>query len=421
MGNLAALTVLSLGVSAAVASGVALLVHLEADHRHDLALIGATAAAAAVAAWWTTVRALRADSPVADWALVAVALMAIGFAASIGAHFDERRLTIAVGVAGGFAAALGAGTLAKARTRQTRSGLPALALSGPLVEWAFDGYAAMRLKGGLGELATRAIERLAMVACALEAIGRVGTIAASARDRRLVALAGLRGALLPRSGSCLRLTLAWRGRPLDLAVRESTDVQVIREVLRGGYDLDLDTPPKTIVDLGAHIGLVSLDFAARWPGAVVWSVEPDPANFRLLERNLAACPQALPLQAAVAGEPGPRILHAARHPWDSSIQHRAPGSVPVTVACHTLDSLIEALAVDRVELVKIDIEGAEYEVLANCRTLRRIDTIVGEFHEDQAGVRPERFFCLLADRELEVRRTAPLHYTFRARQRATCA
>lgn len=415
---LAALTLLSLGVLAAVVTGIALWVPTEADHPDDLVLIGVISGTASVTAWWAAARALRKGSPVAGWASLVGALMSIGFAASIGGHVDERRLATAAGVAGGLAIAVAAATLARALARQALPGSPASTSSGSLVEWAFDRYAAIQIRGGLSKLATRWVEWLAMAAGALEAIGRVSTVAESARDRRRVLLAGLRGAVLPRSRVPVRLALAWRGTALELDVRESTDVQVISEVLRGEYDVELDRPPDTILDLGAHIGLVSLDFALRWPGAAVLSVEPDPGNFRMLERNLAAFPNVTPLHAAVAREPGQGVLHAAQHPWDSSLRHRSPGSVPVPVACHSLDSLVLGLGVDRVDLVKLDIEGAEHEVLAGSRLLGRIGTLVGEFHEDQAGVRPERFFSLFADHELEVRRTAPFHYSFRARLRS---
>src|SRR5262245_62031962 len=57
----------------------------------------------------------------------------------------------------------------------------------------------------------------------------------------------------------------------------------------GGRDLDvpLDTPPRVIVDCGAHIGCTTVYFANRFPGATIYALEPEESNFELLKRNVA--------------------------------------------------------------------------------------------------------------------------------------
>jgi hypothetical protein len=60
---------------------------------------------------------------------------------------------------------------------------------------------------------------------------------------------------------------------------------------------------------------------------------------------------------------------------------------PVSVACRRLDTALREAALAYVDLLKLDIEGAEFGVLASGRALEGIDAIVAELHFDYV---PER-------------------------------
>ena len=57
-----------------------------------------------------------------------------------------------------------------------------------------------------------------------------------------------------------------------------------------GFLYDLDWSPEHVLDAGANIGLASRVAAALWPAALIVALEPDPANFALLQQNTAAYP-----------------------------------------------------------------------------------------------------------------------------------
>lgn len=135
-------------------------------------------------------------------------------------------------------------------------------------------------------------------------------------------------------------------------------------------------PPATVLDLGANIGLFGLLALDRFPGCRVTGFEADPANAALHERcielNGLAGRWAL-LRAFASNREGLERFAAGR----SSRSHAAgPGETAVEVeAIDVLPRLSEA------DLVKIDIEGAEWALLGDPRLgSAAAKAIVLEYH-----------------------------------------
>jgi hypothetical protein len=78
---------------------------------------------------------------------------------------------------------------------------------------------------------------------------------------------------------------------------ETAIVNRYRNILSSGQ-----TP--VIIDAGAHIGLAGIWYSRLYPDAVIISIEPDPANFKMLEANTAALPNVRVFCAAVGARPG---------------------------------------------------------------------------------------------------------------------
>lgn len=168
----------------------------------------------------------------------------------------------------------------------------------------------------------------------------------------------------------------------------SGDIFILYEVLAfKAYQLPLDDvdPARvfTIVDCGANIGMTSLYFADRYPHARILAIEPDPENYRLLCLNVAAEPRILPLQAAVVGQPTSKILLSQDRPaWGNSVVVGARMENAVEIDAITLDQLFDRYALQRVDLLKVDIEGAEVDVFAAPSFLDRVQYVVVELHDD---------------------------------------
>jgi FkbM family methyltransferase len=140
-----------------------------------------------------------------------------------------------------------------------------------------------------------------------------------------------------------------------------------------------------ILDCGANIGLSSLYFAKNWPSAHIIAVEPDPGNFELLCRNVAAHANIQPLQAAVGGDDGPvRIINADASDWARRTE-RASAGAPDAIIGLSVQSLISIAPPPRIYqpfLVKIDIEGFEKDLFASNREwIVRFPVLIIELHD----------------------------------------
>lgn len=128
-----------------------------------------------------------------------------------------------------------------------------------------------------------------------------------------------------------------------------------------------------VVDVGAHVGYYSVLFADLVrPGGRVWAVEPHPSNLSLLRENLSRFGSDLASTVPVAAGPrsATRLFHLSGS-GDTS------GFFPHPLAAATGRIEVEQRPLDRVvsgrvDLVKIDVEGAELEVLEG------MDRILGE-------------------------------------------
>lgn len=237
-----------------------------------------------------------------------------------------------------------------------------------------------------------------------------------------------RGALLARLGCVLRYWYFYeRGRLRGLGRDESRLAalaamsasghlrRVVRVELDGGLSAQLDVycavflvreilddgtyrrpafvpePGWNVVDVGAHQGIFTLDAARRvGPAGRVIAVEPFAFNRGLLERNIAAneldnvsvCAQA----AAEARET--KMLYATplSTGWQSLVL-TGEGRVPMPIEAERLDAILSSRGVGRVDLLKIDVEGAWRLVFAGApELLAKRPRVVMEVEGDEAEV-----------------------------------
>jgi FkbM family methyltransferase len=143
-------------------------------------------------------------------------------------------------------------------------------------------------------------------------------------------------------------------------------------------------PGETVIDIGAHIGAFTVYAATVCRASRVFAFEPHPDNFRMLTRNVAAnnLTGVTAINEAVAGKSGSgRLqLHAS-----NSGGHRlttVPGSDAISVKCVSLEEVLSRFGIERADYVKIDCEGAEYDILLNTppEVMARIGRISMEYH-----------------------------------------
>src|SRR5262249_33761571 len=135
-----------------------------------------------------------------------------------------------------------------------------------------------------------------------------------------------------------------------------------------------------VFDCGANIGITSLFLAARYPNARIYSIEPDPGNFALLKRNVSQERRISPIYGALVGSPREQVYLTTDAPaWGNSI---ATTKIGVAVNALTIDEICQENGLTYIDLLKVDIEGAEKELFANGQFLKRVSCGIIELHNN---------------------------------------
>jgi FkbM family methyltransferase len=153
-------------------------------------------------------------------------------------------------------------------------------------------------------------------------------------------------------------------------------------------------PPRdgVVVDIGAQVGFLTTRMARYVASGRVIAIEPDPLSFSRLQRSVASngLGNVTPVQCALSNEEGSFAFVSAGHSVDSRLMISGqippqlaaqPGMRVSEVECITLDHLTSREAIDRIDLLKVDVEGAEISVLeAAEKTLSRVQAVLIEIH-----------------------------------------
>jgi FkbM family methyltransferase len=168
-----------------------------------------------------------------------------------------------------------------------------------------------------------------------------------------------------------------------LWVGEFNDLHVTREVFGDQvYDVAIESP-RVILDLGANIGASVLWFHRRWPRAEIHAVEPDRRSLDKLRRNAGHIEQVTVHELAVADRDGSAEFWEAERGWSSSLY--GDGGTRTEVEVVTLPTLLGRIGVDQVDVLKLDVEGAEWWIFARLRLADLASVVTGEMHEGMFG------------------------------------
>jgi FkbM family methyltransferase len=142
--------------------------------------------------------------------------------------------------------------------------------------------------------------------------------------------------------------------------------------------IEHDITPKTIMDIGANFGEISLYFSKKYPKSKIFSIEPSPANILIMEDNLSIqnfnTNNINLIKKAVSDKLGYVEINTGLGSEDSIIISRtADGSKQskksTKVEAITLTNICEEFEITEIDFLKIDIEGAEPLLISCLHTL----------------------------------------------------
>jgi FkbM family methyltransferase len=166
----------------------------------------------------------------------------------------------------------------------------------------------------------------------------------------------------------------------------TSDLKCLEKVfIADEYRLPFVLFPHLIVDAGANIGMATLYFANQFPEARIIAIEPEPSNFCMLKRNCGGLPRVTLVQAALWPDHCPlTISSSTAEKWRFTVTDQSPSGSSLTgIPTVTIQDVLSLMGADRIDLLKLDIEGAEVELFREGadRWLDRVRIIAIELHD----------------------------------------
>jgi FkbM family methyltransferase len=185
--------------------------------------------------------------------------------------------------------------------------------------------------------------------------------------------------------SLIALRLRGVRSPLYCRSRER-DVRVLWQVF-GRLDCAVQphSPPRLIVDAGAHAGYASVYFANQYPTARVIAVEPSAANCAVFRRNTESYGTIELHEAALwSRQTDVWIQNPTASGWAFRVDETPTKNVPAVVGM-SVRQLMNLAGADEVDILKLDIEGAEEFLFDDAEEwIDAVRVIVVEVHGDRA-------------------------------------
>ncbi len=185
-------------------------------------------------------------------------------------------------------------------------------------------------------------------------------------------------------------TLNWRGH-LIYYQPGTSDAEILYKILlkperKREYQPPTIKAPKIIFDIGANIGAATLWLNDLYPSAQIYSFEPAPRNFSILQKNVKTHSNIKPINAALGATDGTEQLFLSDNPNNlggcSFFEAGSNTTESISVTVYSPQRILQELKIETVDLIKIVTEGAEHNILTSFpdSILKKTQWIFGELH-----------------------------------------
>jgi FkbM family methyltransferase len=175
--------------------------------------------------------------------------------------------------------------------------------------------------------------------------------------------------------------------------KKSNSVYWIQDELNEEYNLNKLTinDNDVIIDIGAHVGVVSTYLAKANPNCKIYSFEPTSNTFHCLSKNIikneiknvkifntaiTSDGRDVIMNMPIGNTGGSSLLY---EPSSGFYYKNSVKSLPIN---NVIEDILKTENTDKIKLLKIDCEGAEYDIIKNIKPelFSKIENIIGEFH-----------------------------------------
>ena len=175
--------------------------------------------------------------------------------------------------------------------------------------------------------------------------------------------------------------------PIKVSIRSDADDSVFNEIFIERDYKDLETTIKNatnqIIDIGGHTGMFAIYARTLNPNIPITIYEPGQENFTTLKENLKQnhIKNITAKNLAISDKQGQATLYLSEDSHNHSLTEKTKKTDKTQITqTTTLDRIVKT----KTDLVKIDAEGAEFEIIesASPETLKLIKTIYIEYHQN---------------------------------------
>lgn len=188
-----------------------------------------------------------------------------------------------------------------------------------------------------------------------------------------------------------------------LLLRANTsDLQTFEQVfLSNIYDIGAHINPKLIVDGGANVGCASVFFANKYPAAHIVAVEPEETNFEVLRKNTSSYVNISRIRSGIWNR---KTLLQIENPRDEKwgFRVRESESPEGSFEALTIDDILGSSDAQSIDILKLDIEGAEKEVFSDCKNwLSKVGVLITELHDRSTPGCSQAFYAATSNFDYE--------------------
>ncbi|CAC9541828.1 hypothetical protein [uncultured Gammaproteobacteria bacterium] len=186
----------------------------------------------------------------------------------------------------------------------------------------------------------------------------------------------------------------YQGR--EIYYRSSTsDMTVIYEIIlkkkfQSEYYIPKIVDPKVILDIGANIGATTIYYANRFPDAKIFSFEPLLENYKILEKNTKNLKNVSIFNYGLGKSDGFFDIYLTddEENFGGATMHNlntTEGKSIQSCEVRRVETTLKSLNISSIDLIKIDTEGAEFDILMNFPydVISNTKWITGELHGNQ--------------------------------------
>lgn len=186
--------------------------------------------------------------------------------------------------------------------------------------------------------------------------------------------------------------------------KNSSDILTFHQIFTfKEYEINLGFVPKFIVDAGANIGLSAVFFTNKFPDATIVAVEPEKSNFEMLLKNTNEYKNIFCVKKAISNQSDLSfdVVDIGFGNWGFVTQVKNNGQLEKVVDqvdSLTIDEILVYYKLECLDLLKIDIEGAEKNLFESNyeNWLPKTKCIIIELHDGITKGSSKSFFAAIS-------------------------